>query len=494
VDQRACVNLPAWPLQILFRSHPDWQNQPAVVVDRDKPQGVILWSNERARKFRILPGMRYAAGLALERELRAGVVPDNQITREVNRLTRRLGNFTSGVEPCPREPGIFWLNANGLSHLFPSFEAWATAIRQDLNQAGFRAFVSVGFTRFGSYAAAKASTRNIIFQNAEQEQNYLRAVAIEHLGFTPSLRDKLAKLGITTVGGFMDLPAAGIRRRFGVDAQELHRQAVGEGWSPVKAKIILEPVRETALFEYAETNFDRLETNLQPMVRAILSKFSERREAVSKLRFSLTLDDGSIRDEQLSPATPTRDEKQLLALLRLRIESLSFTSGVVEMKIQGAGVPESQQQPELFRQSASRNLEEAHRAFARICAELGNDAVVYARLTEGHLPEGCFEWKPFTHLSSPDPAQTTEPPLVRRIYSSPVALPARSRPEPDGWLITGGADGPVEEVIGPHVISGGWWRREIDRAYYYVRTRSGRWLWIYRDQQRKRWHLQGEVE
>jgi protein ImuB len=151
MDRRACVDLPALPLQILFRSHPGWQNQPAVVVDRDKPQGVILWSNERARKFRILPGMRYAAGLALERELRAGVVPENQITREVDRLTRRLGNFTSGVEPCTREPGIFWLNANGLGHLFSSFQEWATAIRQNLNRAGFRAFISVGFTRFGSY-------------------------------------------------------------------------------------------------------------------------------------------------------------------------------------------------------------------------------------------------------------------------------------------------------------------------------------------------------
>ncbi len=494
MDQRACVNLPELPLQILFRSHPDWKNQPAVVVDRDKPQGVVLWSNERARTFRILPGMRYAAGLALARELRASVVPEELIQREVNRLTRRLNNFTSGVEPCPREPGIFWLNANGLSHLFPSFQTWATAIRQDLNDAGFRAFVSVGFTRFGSYAVAKSSTRNIIFQNAGQEQKHLRAIAIEHLGFAPSLRDKLAKLGVRTVGSFMDLPSDGIRRRFGVDAQELHHQAVGEGWSPVKAELILEPVRKGRLFEYAETNFDRLENNLQPMVRSILSKFAERREAVSKLRFSLTLDDGTKRDEQLSPATPTRDEKQLLSLLRLRIESLSFSSGVVEMKIQGAGVPESQQQSELFRQSASRNLEEAHRAFARIRAELGNNAVVYARLTEGHLPEACFEWKPFSEITAPQPTQTTEPPLVRRICSPTIALPSRSRHEPDGWMIAGGAEGPVEEVIGPHIISGGWWRREIERAYYYVRTRSGRWLWVYRDQNRKRWFLQGEVE
>ncbi|MDP7640334.1 MAG: DNA polymerase Y family protein, partial [Candidatus Hydrogenedentes bacterium] len=75
-----------------------------------------------------------------------------------------------------------------------------------------------------------------------------------------------------------------------------------------------------------------------------------------------------------------------------------------------------------------------------------------------------------------------------------VPLPPRARHEPDGWLIAGIADGPVEESIGPHIVSGGWWRKEIERAYYYVRTRKGRWLWIYYDQKRRRWFLQGEVQ
>ena len=68
------------------------------------------------------------------------------------------------------------------------------------------------------------------------------------------------------------------------------------------------------------------------------------------------------------------------------------------------------------------------------------------------------------------------------------------RRDPDGWLIAGVSEGPVEEVIGPHIVSGGWWIKEITRAYYYVRTRRGRWLWIYHDDKRRRWYLQGEVQ
>ena len=109
-----------------------------------------------------------------------------------------------------------------------------------------------------------------------------------------------------------------------------------------------------------------------------------------------------------------------------------------------------------------------------------------------------FSWELFQRFSPPQPTEPAARPLLRRFYNPPIALPFRERHEPDGWLISGMADGPVEEVIGPHIVSGGWWTREtareVSRAYHYVRTRSGRWLWIYRDLKRRRWFLHGEVQ
>ena len=45
-----CVDLPAFPLQLLLRRHPEWRAYPAAVVDQDKPQGLLLWVNENARE------------------------------------------------------------------------------------------------------------------------------------------------------------------------------------------------------------------------------------------------------------------------------------------------------------------------------------------------------------------------------------------------------------------------------------------------------------
>jgi protein ImuB len=47
-DRLACVDLPAFALQLLLKRHPEWRAYPAAVVAEDKPQGLVLQINERA--------------------------------------------------------------------------------------------------------------------------------------------------------------------------------------------------------------------------------------------------------------------------------------------------------------------------------------------------------------------------------------------------------------------------------------------------------------
>ncbi len=498
MDRMACVDLPALPLQILLRAHPDWRGHPAAVVDRDKPQGVIQWVNERARAFRILPGMRYAAGLALAHELRAGVVTEAMIRSEVGRVTRRLTRHSPQIEPSDREPNIFWLNASGLGRLYPSLEEWANGIQIDLRRVGFRSVVAVGFSKYGTYAAAvsRRNGRNIVFADQGEEEACLKSVPLDRLGIERQLRDALAKLGVRTSGGFLALPAESVRKRFGAAAHELHRLAGNRDWTPLKPADLREPVERKTVLDYAETNHERLLTLAEPLLLSMLESLAERREALAGLRVWLTLDDKERREETLEPANPTLEGGQLLHLLRLRFESISLSAGAVELRLRARGVSASQRQLELFREKPKRDLAAVQRALARIRAELGNDAVLHARLTEGHLPEAQFALVSLKELSRPRPVEV-EPakrPLARRILLPPVGLPSRARHEPDGWLLGDLADGPVEETHGPHIVSGGWWMRETTRVYYYARTRSGRWLWVYQDLRRRRWFLHGEVE
>ena len=234
MERLACVSLPAFPLQLLLRRHPDWTAYPVVVVDEDKPQGSVLWVNDRARQLRVLPGLRYAAALSLAAGLRAGEVSPNEIAQAITALTRRLMRFTPEVEPSANEPGVFWLSGKGLQRLYASAKKWALSVHADAKAQGFHGDVVVGFTRFGTYAVAKVNRGVKILRDLAEEKQTAQRVVLDRLDLDPGFRDTLFKLGIKTVGALLSLPPVGLRERFGPKAYRLYRMAGGELWAPLK--------------------------------------------------------------------------------------------------------------------------------------------------------------------------------------------------------------------------------------------------------------------
>lgn len=492
MERMACVDIRVLPLQLLLRDHPDWMSQPVVVVDRDAPTGTILWSNREALDHRVLPGMRYAAGLSITGALRGGVIEPDEIQRTTDQLLDELWNFSPRVEPSPQEPGIFWLDASGLRYLYPSLSDWAHDVQHALQEVGFRSVIAVGYSRFGSYATAKSANKNSILRSPAQERAHLNKVPIEGLGIAPTLRDTLAKLGIETLGQFMKLPVSSIHKRFGPEAEDLHTQAKG-AWDRLNPRAILEAIEQTRAFDWPETNAKRIYDEIISMVPPMLTELHARYELLEQLVLTLLLDDNTELSETIAPAEPTRESDIIASLLRLRLDTLALSSGVNEVQLRALGIDADTHQLDLF-EGSIRDANRANRALAALRAEWGNDAVVHATLSEGHLPEASYHWQLFNRVRDPQPRDTPTRPVIRRLFVPPIELPGCDRRDPDGWLIAGVSEGPVEEIIGPQIISGGWWVKEIIRAYYYVRTRSGRWLWIYHDDKRRRWYLQGEVQ
>ena len=445
--------------------------------------------------------MRYAAALSLSSELRAGVVEPLEIEAEVARVTACLQGWSPSVEPAPREPGVFWLDVSGLRPLYPSYEQWVAEVRRDLSDTGYYAAVAVGYSRFGSYAIARFEGGGGVLPSADEEQRRMRAVPLDRLSFPPKVRDALAQLGVRHLGSFLDLPPDGVRRRFGAETWELYSTALGEQSVPFQAEPHAESFERQVVLDASEENLDRILAHVELLLRGLVARLRERREAVAEVRLRFGLDRVSRRDGNdptyettLTPAEPTADEVRLLRLLRLRLEEESFTAGVIEIRLEVIGVAGSAHQLTLFRDDSARDRRAAERALAEVRASFGDDSVLEARIEDGHLPEARFGWHLFECLSSPRPKPCEVRPLVRRVFTPSLPLPPRPRHEPDGWFVHRFEDGPVDEVVGPQVISGGWWMRETHRSYHFVRTRNGRWFWIYRDRDDRRWFLQGEVE
>lgn len=457
------MNVPRLTLQILRRLHPEWHGQAVAVVAEDKPTATVLAVNRQARQAGIRPGQRYSVALGRLPELRARAVPHSLVTETVEELLGVLYRFSPEIEPAAATPGVFWVNAAGLQRLYPNLEDWATAILQALREKGFTANITVGYSRFGTYAVARTEPGTVIFDSPRQEKKRAEQ--------TPLDIEPLEKLGVHRVKDLLKLPAAGLKERFGKEAYQLQQKARA-GWDPLRPRPEVVPLASNLAMEFPESCSQRLLFVLKKLLNPLLHAMHQRGQAADRLELALELEDGTRTVEVLRTAQPTLDEACLLELARLRLETLQLKNGVVDLTVSVAGEPATQEQLELFQTARRRDLEAANRALARVVAEFGEESVVRACLADGHLPKATFGWEPLRYLKTPSPRETENLTAIRRIYDRPP----RTHP-------------PLKKH-GPYRISGGWWQRRVSRDYYF--TDDG--LWVYYDRIRHRWFLEGVLE
>ncbi|NEX19436.1 DNA polymerase Y family protein [Thiorhodococcus mannitoliphagus] len=494
MDRTASVELPAFPLQLLLKQHPDWRGHPVAVVDRDTPKGVLLWVNEPARCARIRTGMRFATALSLNADLRAAEVPETAINRAVNTITKGLHSHTPHVEPAQSEPGVFWLDASGLEGLYGSLMQWASGLEGDLSAQGFRATIIVGFRRFATYALAKSRGGVHLLSDPAEEQRALEQVPLDRLMIAPKTRDALAKLGVLTLGQFLRLPPEGVRQRYGPATFALYRQASGDLSLPLQPERPLEPIMARAALDHVETDTERLMHLIERLLTPLLDELAGRGQVLDALRLLFRFERLGLHKEHIRPAAPTLDARQLLELITLRLAGTGLPDGVEEVRLLIHAVTPEQRQLELLTEHPRRSLDAANRSLARVRAALGEQAVVHARLRAGHLPENGFDWGLLTKLEPAQPRPIAHRRLIRRLYRQPIPLPPRPRQEPDGWMLHGLEQGPVVRVSGPYVIAGGWWIRPVHREYHFAETQKGELLWVFYDRVRRRWLVHGRVE
>ena len=496
----ACLDLPALPLQLVWREQPEMRAHPVVVIDEDRPQGSVLWACERARKTGVLVGQRYAHALSLCGALRARVVPPEQITNATDELRVALHALSPRVEPG--EPGTFWLDGDGLDRLFPH-AAWGATIARTVSELGLAGAVVVGFSRFATYAIARATRHGVTVLRSDADERAAAArVPLARLDIAPALRDALGRLGVTTIGQLVRLPGGGILERFGNDAHRLYQLAAGERWDPLVPVAPPEAPDERVLLDDEEHDIERLMFFIKSPIDRLLDRLAARGRALAALHVELSLKhavgDIELRAECIKPAAPTLDARVLVRLVHLRLTGMPPAAPVDAVRVWADDIAASREQLALFASKPRRDLRAADEALARVRAELGDDAVVRAVLRDGHLPEASFGWERLVHVVAAQPQSGDEKqvrPLVRRLFVRPQMLPPQARQvRDDGWLLSGLEHGAVVRIVGPYIVSGGWWAHELHREYHFAELKRGDCLWVYYDRNRRRWFWHGAVE
>jgi protein ImuB len=492
MDRVACVNIPSLALQLLLKRHPEWHVYPVVVVDQDKPQGFVLQANHHARRQHISPGMRYAAGLSLAVDLRAGTLESHDIDPVCENFRTMLYEHTPYVECAESEPGLFWLMATGMERFFGSFSAWGRGVAAAFAKCGYKSSVVVGYSRFGTYAIAKAQRVGVlILTSPTEEESLVRNVPISRVDLTLKQREYLEALGIDRLGAFLDLPANGVRKRFGLELLRLHRRARGEQSLPFQRDTLKEPLRKRIETESEVTDTTQIFFYIKQTFHPLMLDLASRHLDLEALSILLEVIKGVPIPCRIAPATATLDESRILELLRVRLESLRLSSPVKAIVIELVGTRSVIIQQNLFAESR-RPLRNANQALDMVRAEFGENTVQRIVPRDEHLPEEQFVLEPLSRLELATIEDGTKThTLIRRIHTQPRPL---RRLKAESFLLQGARCDTLEPVIGPHHFRGRWWDRPFDRMYYYARTHKGDLYWIYYDRHRRRWFLHGSVE
>jgi protein ImuB len=353
--------------------------------------------------------------------------------------------------------------------------------------------VAVGYTRFGTYAAAKCKRAITIFESEEEEATAALRAPVGILPLDHHILLRFHQLGILTVRDFTRFSSGALRRRFGREVERLQLFARGEVALPVQpAAERSRLVREMRLL-YPEGSATALLHHLHMLTEELISQAWSHQELIAEIVISLCPEEwpGSMDEcveETLRAARPSGEQKLWDKLLKLRFEQIELPGPIIRLSAEARTVAFTREQRDLFAGSPKRDPHKALSAIADICAELGNDAVQIAQLHENHLPSAQFSWRRVERLFPPRPrvdAGTGVTPLVRRMLREPTRLSAI----------------PVEhnspKLKGPYVLSGGWWHggeQPYRREYYYLEDTSGRLLWLYYDAPERAWMLQGVVE
>jgi len=497
-ERVACVSLPAFPLQVLLRTHPDWREDPVVVVEEDRPTSRILWANRAARALRIRPGARFAQAQSLAARLHGSVMEEAEVSAATEEVFRALLLDSPAVEPAEECPGLFWLDPNGLESLYGPPAAWAARVSQRLTDAGWVPSVVVGWRRHLVFALARSRAGAHVFPSEEAERRNAEAVPLAHLDLPPALREPLRKLDVRTVGELLALPCEGLRVRWGTAAAAVHELLAGRTWRPFQPQLPTEPLRAFIPVDPPDDNDARLLFGIKNSLHDLFAELERRSEGIVAVALEFALDHEAPHRERIETAGPTLDLLRLLDLVRLRLAGISFPAPVeaIDLVLETRRV--HAMQLALIKSRPKRDPVAAAKALARVKAAFGRESVVRAEPAEGHLPEHRFRWAAYGEFRLPRPvpedpmAPASEPPpLVRSILATPRALPDLPAHEKERWL---GRHGAVERLLGPDRVATGWWGERADRDYYFAETKTGEILWIFHDRAARRWFLHGAVD
>src|SRR5215216_3701411 len=336
------LDLDAFFCAVEEQRDPHLRGKAFAVGGRPDGRGVVASASYMARKFGIHSAMPMAQAVRLCRDLLV-VPPTFAAYRATSQqVMQRLHALTPLVEQISIDEAFLDLTALGQPGNTLAAQLQATirdqlALSCSLGVATNKLVAKVATDVGKSLVRSGSMPQAICVVPPGDEAIFLAPLPATALwGVGPKTAEKLADLGIHTIGEIAAWPAADLARRFGQHGDDLARRARGIDTRPIVTERATKSISQETTFARDVTDRTTLERTLREQATEIAQKLCREDLVGTTVKLKIRWPDFTTPTRQLTLPQPT-DEVEIIADAALRLFGQIWT-GEQAVRLIGVGV------------------------------------------------------------------------------------------------------------------------------------------------------------
>jgi protein ImuB len=449
---------------------PALKDKPFVLSISDHGRKLVAAADPMTQAQGIFPGATVADARA--------IIPGLEVLDDIPGLSEKL--LTALAQWCIRftpvaavdPPAGLILDATGCSHLWGGDQQYITAILTRLQAAGYDVRAAMADTIGAAWALARFGP-----------SPDLLSLPPAALRLDQPTKEKLQKLGLTTIGAFAHMSRSALRRRFGPRLIQRLDQTFGREAEFLQPETppehyqerlpCLEPIATATGIGIA------LERLLQTLTKRLEKEGKGLREAVLKA-YRL---DGKLESISITTSRPSHSIKHCYKLFEDKIQTIEPDLGIELFILEAPKVEDlSPTQEQLWAGEADLGSSSIAELLDRFTGRFGENHIHRFLPDEHHWPERSI--KP-AHALDEKPAipwRTDRPrPTILLKTPAPIQVTAPVPDYPPLLFRYKGKIHQIKKADGPERIEREWWLEEgPHRDYYCVEDQDGARYWLFR--------------
>ena len=404
--------------------------------------------------------------------------------RTLQSLAVRAQRFTPRISLAP--PDGLLLEVRSSLHLFGGVDGLRQAVAGECAALHLPAALAFAPTALAALAGAR-SGRTFEVLDARQLAGSLASLPLGALRWPQALTERLARIGVRTVGAALRLPRAGFAQRFGAARLAELDRLVGRAADPRERFEAPLRFRRRRELPCESDSHGLLNAVLRTLLEDLGRFLTARQCGVMTLECRLWHRHAAPSRCVLRLAAPLADAVRLAQLFDERLRTLTLPEPVQACELRsGWPVPQPVYTGGLWQPGEQGGLAAAPgvELIERLRARLGPEALETLALVADRRPEGAWCVRP---PAAQDPSQAVVNAEGRPLWLLPAPRLLRQRDGLPRWR------GALRLEGEPERIETGWWDgRDVARDYYNARDARGRRLWLFREREPPhRWFLHG---